>query len=102
MLIPFIFTFVKKVSKGMQVYSSLSDLELSAFIKEGNHAAFAEIYERYFGVLFLHAFKRLKDEDEAKDSVQELFTTLWLKRESLVLKTSLSGYLYAAIRNRVL
>ncbi len=86
----------------MIVYHSLSDLELSSFFKTGDHAAFTEIYERYFGLLYLHAFKRLKNEEEAKDVVQELFATLWSKRESLVFKTSLSAYLYTAVRNRVL
>ncbi|TZF86302.1 RNA polymerase sigma-70 factor (plasmid) [Pedobacter sp. BS3] len=86
----------------MTAYNGLSDLELVASLQDGDQAAFAEIYDRYFGVLYVHAFKRLKDEDEAKDLVQELFAGLWSKRTELFLKTNLSNYLYTSVRNRVI
>lgn len=71
------------------------------FISEDDDQAFAEIYQRYKGVLFLHAYRILGSEEEAKDVLQELFTTLWTKRNTIILKTSLSSYLYGAVRNRV-
>src|SRR3546814_4308687 len=49
----------------------------------------------------MHAYKRLKDREDAKDIVQELFTVFWNKRTEFVLERNLSGYLYTAIRNRV-
>jgi DNA-directed RNA polymerase specialized sigma24 family protein len=55
----------------------------------------------FFRVLFLHAVKRLRDEDEARDLVQELFSALWMKRETAVAKINLSNYLYTATRNGV-
>lgn len=86
----------------MRPYNSLSDLELVELLKSGNHAAFAEIYERYFGLLYLHACNRLRDKDEAKDLVQELFSYLWSKRNTLEPQTNFSNYLYTGVRNRVL
>lgn len=86
----------------MTAYRSLSDMNLVGLLKLGDHVAFAEIYDRYFGLLYTHAFNRLKDEDEAKDAVQELFTTLWSKRQNIFYKSNLSNYLYTAVRNRVL
>ena len=83
-------------------YNVLNDLELVTSLHEGDKAAFTEIYDRYFGVLYVHAFRRLKDEDEAKDLVQEIFAGLWSKREELFLKTNLSNYLYTSVRNRVI
>ena len=77
-------------------------MELVDLLKAGNQHAFAEIYERYFGVLYLHAFNRLGDKDEAKDLVQELFTYLWSKRNTLEPKTNFSNYLYTWVRNKVL
>jgi len=83
-------------------YNSLSDLELVELLRAGNENAFAEIYERYFGVLYLHACSRLGDKDEAKDLVQELFSHLWSKRDMLEPKTNFSNYLYTWVRNQVL
>lgn len=78
-----------------------SDQELIFQLKEGNHRAYTEIYNRYSGVLYLHAYNKLRDREEAKDLLQELFTTIWNNRESLVIEANLSGYLYQAVRNRV-
>ena len=78
-----------------------SDLELFELIKTGDEAAFTEIYHRYFDLLYLHALKRVRNGDIAKDLIQELFTTLWTKRDTLYARTNLSNYLYTATRNGV-
>ncbi|MEJ7692876.1 sigma factor [Daejeonella sp.] len=44
----------------------------------------------------------LREEDDAKDVVQELFANLWVKGKDIVLSTSLSGYLYVLVRNRII
>lgn len=84
------------------IYKQLDDQELVAFIKNDDQQAYAEIYQRYFRVLFIHAYKKLQDKEEARDLIQELFVTLWTKRESLLLNTSFVAYLYTAARNRIL
>ena len=86
----------------MSSYSILSDQELASLIREGDEASFAEIYHRFYGILYIHAYKRLNNEEEARDVIHELFAALWMKRESFEIATNLSGYLYSAIRNRIL
>src|ERR1700744_5900949 len=86
----------------MKAYGSFSDAELTGLLKSGDQAAFTEIYDRYKWVLLLHTLKRTGDREQEKDIVQELFTTLWDKRAELDLRSHLSGYLYTAIRNRVI
>lgn len=86
----------------MHEYRSYSDQELAIHLRDGNEDAFAEIYSRYFGLLYTFIHRKLKDEDDAKDILQELFTTIWEKRASFNLSNSLSSYLYAAVRNRML
>jgi len=86
----------------IMMYTSMNDMELVDLLRSGNQHAFAEIYERYFGALYLHAFNRLGDRDEAKDLVQELFSYLWSKRSTLAPKTNFSNYLYTWVRNNVL
>lgn len=86
----------------MDNYSSLTDPMLIDRIKADDRLAFAEIYERYWGPLYVHAFHRLQDREETKDLLQQLFATLWENRKQLTLTGHLSGYLFTAVRNRVL
>jgi RNA polymerase sigma-70 factor (family 1) len=85
----------------MHKYYGLSDVELSDLLKSGDHLAYSEIYSRYKGPLYIHAYNKLRNREEAKDLVQELFTVLWNKRETLLLTDNLASYLYGAVRNRV-
>jgi RNA polymerase sigma-70 factor (family 1) len=89
-------------SNCVEVVTSSSDFELLALIKEGDKNAYTQIYQRYFRPLFAHVYKKLGNEAEAKDIIQELFTTLWVKRESLDPQNSVAAYLFTAARNRVL
>lgn len=86
----------------MTAYQQLNDEQLSSLLQQGDSNAFKEIFERFYGLLFTHAYKRLADEDEAKDLVQELFEVLWTKRQQLVITSTLSSYLYTSVRNRIL
>lgn len=86
----------------MQAVRTLSDKELVLLLKEGDHAAFTEIYDRFKAVLYAHIYNKLRSRDDAKDILQELFTQLWNRRKEVEVKVSLSAYLYGAVRNRVL
>lgn len=83
-------------------YSSLTDNELIALIKEGNKSAFSEVYQRYWPLLFRHARKLLQDEEESKDIVQDVFISLWPAILDFNEKTILSSYLYTSTRNKIL
>jgi len=85
----------------MAGYSTLSDNELIQLLKESDHAAYTEIYHRYFYLLYVHAYKKLQDENQAKDVLQDVFATLWFKRASDFQSGNLAGYLYTAVRNRI-
>lgn len=85
----------------MNPYRALSDIELVSLLEKGNSEAYAEIYQRYWAVLFRHARKILQNDEEAKDVVQELFAALWTRFSELNLTGSLSAYLYSAVRYKV-
>jgi RNA polymerase sigma-70 factor (ECF subfamily) len=86
----------------MRKYSGLNDSELTGLLKLGDHAAYTEIYHRYWALMFRHARRMLRDDDEATDIVQEIFASLWSKCAELSFTGSLSSYLYAATRNKVI
>jgi RNA polymerase sigma-70 factor (family 1) len=83
-------------------YKNLSDAKLIDLLNESDHTAFTEIYRRYAYPTFIHAHKKLQDEDQAKDVVQDLFTSLWHKRNTYKIDgNTLGSYLYIAMRNRI-
>lgn len=71
-------------------------------VRQHDERAFTEIYNRYKGVLFIHACRMLENTEEAKDVIQDLFTVLWSRRNEILITGSLSSYLYAAVKNRIL
>jgi len=81
-------------------YSTLSDNELLKLLKESDHVAYNEIYHRYFYLIFTHAYKKLRDEEQAKDVVHDVFASLWFKREFNLPNSNLAGYLFTAVRNK--
>lgn len=83
------------------MYDQLSDIELTALLKEGDHSAFAEIYNRYWKKLLTLAANKLDDFSEAEDIVQQLFVTIWERRKELEIVTTLSSYLAVAVKYRV-
>lgn len=85
----------------MTKYITYSDQELADLLRSGDRLAFTEIYNRYKGPLYIHAFNLLRDREESKDILQQIFVHLWTGRNEFVLKSRLSGYLYTAVRNQI-
>lgn len=86
----------------MSEYKTYTDKQLLNLLKSGDETAMSEIYSRYHGVLYGHAYRRIQDREDARDIVQDLFTSIWDNRQSLQITTSFSSYLYTAVRNRIL
>jgi len=85
----------------MSDYSKLSDEELATCFREGDRHAFAEIFERYNDLLYAHAYNKLRNREEARDIVQDVFVRFWNKHAQIELKINLSGYLYVMVRNSI-
>jgi len=86
----------------MQPLKSYTDQELVVRLAGGDHSAYTEIYDRYNGHLYLFAYKRLRDREEARDIIHETFLSLWSNCQNLSLVKSLPAYLYTAVRNRII
>jgi RNA polymerase sigma-70 factor (ECF subfamily) len=84
------------------LFNRLPDNELLALLVGGDVDAYTEIYDRYNGLLYIFAYKRLRDREEARDIIHELFLSIWNNHQNLPLSVSLSAYLYTAVRNRII
>jgi len=71
--------------------------ELLSRLKTDDERAFTQIYNLYWEKLFFIAHKRLQSVEDAKEIVQNVFFTLWQKRQHLEIQ-NLPFYLSAMTR----
>lgn len=86
----------------MATDTSYNEKELLFRISLGEEKAFAALVKKYSGLLYTYLFKIVKDHDVAGDVVQEIFTQLWLTRESLTKVESFRSYLFVISRNHAI
>ncbi|HEX8040240.1 MAG TPA: RNA polymerase sigma-70 factor [Chryseosolibacter sp.] len=72
-----------------------------ADLRKGRVKAFEEIFRRYWLPLYNSARNKLRSHDEAEEVIQGIFSTLWEKRQSLLI-TNLPYYLNTSLRNRII
>jgi RNA polymerase sigma-70 factor (ECF subfamily) len=86
----------------MRDYDLLTDGELTDLLKSNDRGAFTEIYNRYWKRLFGIAANKIKDLDDAEEIVQDIFVSLWRRRDDLSDIISLSSYLAVSVKYRVI
>lgn len=79
------------------IQQEISTMEL---IKSGNLRAFEDFFRLYYQPLCYHALKYVSSVDVAEEIVQDLFYTIWEKRQELTITTSIKAYMYTATHNR--
>lgn len=82
-------------------YTAITDTELTDLIREGDVAAFTQLYKQYSIQMYSNVLKLVKDELVAEEIVQEIFTRIWHKREVLNFEQSVIAYLYRVGQNLV-
>ncbi|ODS83184.1 MAG: hypothetical protein ABS46_07100 [Cytophagaceae bacterium SCN 52-12] len=87
----------------MSLYSTDTELESGLWLrfKSGDRRAFAEMYERYAGVLYNYGFHITNERHIVEDAIQDLFVTLWQSRERLSDTTSIKYYLFRSLRRQI-
>ncbi len=86
----------------MSVYHTFDEEQLIAFLRTGDHAAFTQIYNIYWEKLFYIAAKKLSDEAEAEEAVQDIFLKLWDNREKLYIQENFEKYLVSAVHYQII
>lgn len=69
-------------------------------IREGDEAAYEVLFKEYYVRLCIHANKFVADSEVAREIVQDLFVSVYEKRKTLNITSSVNSYLYRAVRNR--
>lgn len=69
--------------------------------KKGDAAAFDVIFDCYSDKIYWIAFGILKDEDVAKDIVQDVFVKLWMKRDKVNPELTFDNYIFTITYNTI-
>ncbi|MDR2413826.1 MAG: RNA polymerase sigma-70 factor [Odoribacteraceae bacterium] len=75
------------------------DITLFEQARAGDWNAFRRLFERDVEQLYLYAMGFVKNREDAEDIVQEVFITLWEKREKLSSVEIPRAYLFRSVRN---
>lgn len=76
-----------------------NDEELTRAIKISDRAAFKQLCERYYDPLYRFLWRKTRNDEAARDLVQELFMNVWNMRARLDENLSIKAYLYRAANN---
>lgn len=79
-----------------------SDAALVERLKAGDEAAFRDCYDTNYIPLWRYAFRLLGSREAANDVVQEVFFSVFTKRDTLVVRGSVRTYLFGAVRHAAL
>jgi RNA polymerase sigma-70 factor (ECF subfamily) len=71
-------------------------------IRRGDEAAFERLFRAFAPGLCAFGARYVGSREVAEELVQDLFLTLWRKREELAIEGAVSTYLFTATRNRAL
>ncbi|MDX6190549.1 MULTISPECIES: RNA polymerase sigma-70 factor [Flavobacterium] len=81
-------------------------VDIFNFMKEEylniNAKNFPELYDQYWNELFCFSRHHTGDEEAAKEIVQQIFISIWERREKLQIQTSIRAYLYGATKLKIL
>ena len=83
-----------------------TDLHIDSGLLEGirNDQAdsFEDLFNRHWQDLFNKAYRRLRDQSEAEDMVQDIFATIWSRRHTIEINSSFQGYLHNALKYKII
>lgn len=82
-------------------YTLLDDNILVRLLRTSDEKAFRQIYDRYWKKIFFTAVKKTHSKEAAEELTQNLFVSLWQKRESANI-LQLENYLFAAIKYSII
>lgn len=82
--------------------SNSTDTELLQRLANDDQAAYRLLFDRHYKTMLGTAINMLKDSDQAKDAVQDVFLRIWKNRHEIQIRTSVEAYLKRAVINQAL
>jgi RNA polymerase sigma-70 factor (family 1) len=80
------------------MYKKFTDEDLVELLKSGKDKAFDELYFRYRDILVRFVYLRMKSIVISEEIVQEVFTSIWERRKTILIQKSFAAYIYTSVR----
>ncbi|WP_421869934.1 RNA polymerase sigma-70 factor [Marinoscillum sp.] len=78
----------------------VEDSELFERVKQGNLAAYEQIFKQHYGPLARYATSIIRDITMGEEIAQEVLMYIWEKRSQINLSSSLKAYLFSSVKNK--
>ncbi|MCU0467991.1 MAG: RNA polymerase sigma-70 factor [Arcicella sp.] len=79
-----------------------NDQEIISHLAKSDVRAFDFLYQKYFAKLYGAVYKRLQNRELTEEVVQELFVSLWERREVISISTTIEAYLFSSVKYLVI
>jgi len=86
----------------MHMHDTHADQNLLQQLQQSDEQALAALMKKYYPDLYSYGTRFTTDVAMVKDSIQEVFISLWQRRNNAVAILSLKYYLLRAVKNKVL
>ena len=80
----------------------MSEKELICQLKEGSYKAFDEIYRMYSARLYAYCMQYTKSRENTEEVVQDVFTKLWINRNSIIQEDTLRSFIFKIAKNQLI
>ena len=77
-------------------------MDSSEIIKLDNKETFKQVFEGHFNALCSFGYRYVKDKSAVEDFTQEVFISLWDKRQNFEHINAVKAFLYTSVRNKCL
>ena len=82
-------------------FNSVDDTMLWNNLKEGDEKSFSMLFERYYSDLLRYGNSLSPYEEKVKDCIQDVFTDIWIYRNTLQSSVVVKAYLLSSVRKRI-
>lgn len=83
-------------------YDEYSDHQLIALLNNNDDKAFEVLYRKYVNELYSYARRNISTKEDCEEIIQDIFTDIWRRRNSLQQIGSIKAYLFTSVRYKII
>ncbi|MCP4037160.1 MAG: sigma-70 family RNA polymerase sigma factor [bacterium] len=85
----------------VDVFAALSDEELVHLVREGDHEAFSNLYDRYFKRIYNFVSRRLNNNADVEETVQDVFINVFSSIGSYRREAPFAAWIFGVTRRTI-